>query len=87
MVALALCKRALPDADVPRKPSGVEWLDDAPVRMRAGLESLFHKSDLSENWAFWIPAFAGMTDLEVIFHTLARKVVENRFGMLGINHG
>ena len=42
---------------------------------RATTRSLFQKSDTSENWAFWIPAFAGMTDLEVIFHALARKVV------------
>ena len=60
---------------------------DRRLGERAGFKSLFQESDLSENWAFWIPAFAGMTDLEVIFHTLAQKVVENRFGMLGINHG
>ena len=56
-------------------------------RGKGGSRSLFQKSDLSENWAFWIPAFAGMTDLEVIFHAFAREVVAIRFGMLGINHG
>ena len=56
------------------------------VTRRATTRSLFQKSDLSENWAFWIPAFAGMTDLGAIFHILAREVVGNRLGILGINH-
>ncbi len=51
-----------------------------------GSWSLFQKSDLSENWAFWIPAFAGITDLGATFHILAREVVGNRLGILGINH-
>ena len=43
---------------------------------RAGLKSSIQKSDLSENWAFWIPApvsehegrlFAGMTELGPYF--------------------
>ena len=59
------------------------------------LGSMFHKSGLSKNWGFWIPAhvsghedrlFAGMTDLGAIFHALARGVVENRLSMLGIYH-
>ena len=54
---------------------------------RATTRSTFHKSDLSENWGFWIPASAGMTDLGAIFDTLARETVENRLGMLSINHG
>ena len=51
-----------------------------------GSWSLFQKSDLSENWAFWIPAFAGITDLGAIFHILAREVGGNRLGILGTNH-
>ena len=62
---------------------------------RAGLKSPFQKSDISENWTFWIPApvsrhedrlFAGMTDLGIIFHVLPQGVVENRLNMLGVYH-
>ena len=49
-----------------------------------GSWSPFHKSDLSENWAFWgFLALAGMTDLGAIFHILAREVVGNRLSILG----
>ena len=52
-----------------------------------GSGSLFEKSDLSVNWTFWIPAFAGMTDLGAIFHVPRRGVVENSLNMLSIYHG
>ena len=42
---------------------------------------------LSEYWAFWIPAFAGMTDLGAIFQALAREVAENRLSMTGDHKG
>ena len=66
---------------------GVNSLPNYFLSRRGDPWSLFQKSDLSENWAFWIPAFAGMTDLGAIFHILAWEVVGNRLGILGINHG
>ena len=57
------------------------------LHCRAGLKSLFQKSVLSENWGFWIPAFAGMTDLGAIFHALVHKFVEKRLVILSINLG
>ena len=51
---------------------GVGGLDGFLVAWEGGSRSMFHKSDLSENWAFWIPAFVERMNLGAIFHALPR---------------
>ena len=86
---LSFSRRARPRVDVGGYPSPgptVGAVREPPIPLsphsplstfprRGGPWSLFHKSNLSENWGFWIPAFAGMTDLVNILDAIARKAV------------